>query len=86
MISADPRRPFTVGMYSPGWPPETMQNGIVTYVANLRPCLEREGMSVRVLTAEVPPGPVDPMVRLVRARPPRAVRGLVRKSADFLGF
>jgi glycosyltransferase involved in cell wall biosynthesis len=63
-----------------------MQSGIVTYVANLRPGLERAGVKVTVLTSEVAPGTDPAAVHLSRARPPRPIRTLVRRSGRLLSF
>jgi len=80
------RRPLSVGLWCPGWPPEAMQSGIVTYVANLRPGLERAGVKVAVMTGEVAPGADPSAIILSRARPPKPLRLLVREASRLLRF
>src|SRR5579872_6610385 len=55
-----------------------MQSGIVTYVANLRPGLERAGLTVHVLTSELAPGTDPAGIYVARARPPHTVQSLFR--------
>jgi len=63
-----------------------MQSGIVTYVANLRPGLERAGVKATVLTSEVAPGTDPSGVHVSRARPPRPIRTLVRRAGHLLSY
>src|SRR5260221_6233917 len=57
-----------------------MQSGIVTYVANLRPALEGNGVTVHVLTSELVPGTDPTGIYVAGARPPRTVQSLFRAS------
>jgi glycosyltransferase involved in cell wall biosynthesis len=45
-----------VALVSPGWPPGTLANGILTYVANLRAGLQAEGVGSCVIANGVSPG------------------------------
>jgi len=82
------RRRRVVALYCPGWPPRLAQNGIVSYIGNLRPGLERAGVTARVLTGVVNSdsdedrGAVD----LADASPPRALQALVRAGSRRLPF
>lgn len=53
--------------YSPGWPPWAFQNGIATYVANLREPLAGFGFASRVLAGSTAQDTSDPDVADVRA-------------------
>lgn len=53
--------------YSPGWPSWAFQNGIATYVANLREPLAALGFASRVLAGATAPGNGDPDVADVRS-------------------
>jgi glycosyltransferase involved in cell wall biosynthesis len=56
------RRHRSVALYSPGWPPGRVPNGIVTYVGHLRPALERVGVSTSVVTpSQVGPSSAPPV-------------------------
>lgn len=87
MTSSAAPRPLSVGLFCHAWPPEVMQTGIVTYVVNVRPGLERAGAKVTIVTSDVvTPGPRSSDVHLSLARPPRAVRALVRASTRLVPF
>ena len=45
-------RRLRVALFSPGWPPAAMSNGIVTYVDHLRTGLLKLGHEVHVLAAQ----------------------------------
>ena len=65
------QRQRSVALYSPGWPPGRVSNGIVTYVGHLRPALERLGIRTSVV-APTPIGPSSvPTIDLGRRRQPR---------------
>ena len=79
-------RPLSVGLVSPGWPPSATHNGIVTYVGNLRPGLERAGVGVTILTSALAPGADRSDVVLADSHPPRALRAVLRASSERLPF
>jgi glycosyltransferase involved in cell wall biosynthesis len=78
--SAESRR-RSVAFFSPGWPPGVYPNGIVTYVATIRPALERLGVSTHVAAFGVkepaPGAPPAPAIDLDHTEPPRARRALL---------
>src|SRR5690606_25768456 len=57
----------SIAFYSPGWPVDRFPNGIVTYLAHLRPALEQAGCRVTIFTPENA-DPSDPEVLTLRAR------------------
>jgi glycosyltransferase involved in cell wall biosynthesis len=61
-----------VALFSPGWPPGHVSNGIVTYVGHLRPALERLGVETSVLTSHRVAPTGSPAVDLSALRRPRA--------------
>jgi glycosyltransferase involved in cell wall biosynthesis len=69
-MSADPRQ-RSVALYSPGWPPGRVSNGIVTYVGHLRPALERLGIRTSVVTPRQMAPSSIPSIDLSQMRPPR---------------
>ncbi len=54
-----------IALYSPGWPLEKYQNGIVTFVHLMRRELERTGHRVSIITSSKDPDCTDPRVHLV---------------------
>jgi glycosyltransferase involved in cell wall biosynthesis len=63
-----------------------MQNGIVTYIGNIRPGLEAAGVATRVLTGVVVAGEDEASVDLARAAPTRSAQALIRAAARVLPF
>ena len=55
-----------IALWSPGWPVEKYQNGIVTYVHSMKQELEGLGHRVSVFTARKDAAVTDPHVHLVR--------------------
>jgi glycosyltransferase involved in cell wall biosynthesis len=55
-----------IALWSPGWPLEKHQNGIVTYVHWMKLELERSGHRVSVFTGKVDASVIDPDVHHVR--------------------
>jgi glycosyltransferase involved in cell wall biosynthesis len=58
--------PRSVGMVSPGWPPEALANGIVSYVATLARALETQQVHCHVLTSRPMADAVEPFVHVIR--------------------
>jgi glycosyltransferase involved in cell wall biosynthesis len=57
-----------IAFWSPGWPLEKYQNGIVTYVHWMKRELEARGHRVSVFTSELDPSAAAPGIHLVRHR------------------
>lgn len=76
-----PRR--SVALYSPGWPPGHVSNGIVTYVGHLRPALERLGTDTTVLTSHEAAPSASPAIDVSKLRRPRT-RDLALRAAGKL--
>lgn len=69
----------SVALYSPGWPPGNVANGIVTYVGHLRDALREQGRTAHVLSSTFVAGASDmPDVVLSDLPEPRAQRFLGR--------
>jgi glycosyltransferase involved in cell wall biosynthesis len=51
--------PQRVVLVSPGWPPSSFANGIVSYVENLKVGLERFGVDVKIAAFQTGPGAAD---------------------------
>jgi glycosyltransferase involved in cell wall biosynthesis len=65
------QRPRSVALFSPGWPPGRVSNGIVTYVGHLAPALERLGVRTSIIIpSQIGPSSV-PTVDLSKMRRPR---------------
>lgn len=63
----------SVALYSPGWPPGRVQNGIVTYVGELAPALARLGLQTHIVTPLLAPdAPRDDAIDLSKL--PRLLR------------
>lgn len=77
------RRPASVGLVSPGWPPGAVANGIVSYVANVREGLLAEGVKVSVAAMYCESRPEEPdILDMAEAKPPllpAAVTRVARK-------
>jgi glycosyltransferase involved in cell wall biosynthesis len=58
-----------IAFWSPAWPIEKFNNGIITYVHWMRRELERQGHRVSVFTRELDGSVRDPAVYLVKGRP-----------------
>jgi glycosyltransferase involved in cell wall biosynthesis len=58
-----------IALWSPAWPLEKFQNGIITYVHHLKPELERRGHRVSVFTGLLAPEGKEPTVFRVSAPP-----------------
>jgi glycosyltransferase involved in cell wall biosynthesis len=71
-----------IAFWSPGWPLEKYQNGIVTYVHWMKRELEARGHRVSVFTSELDPAAAAPGIHVVRHRLSdrlrRRLRGLIR--------
>ncbi len=50
-------RPLSVAFYSPGWPPDAVANGIVTYIDEIAQSIRKWGHQARILTRRVIGGP-----------------------------
>lgn len=59
-------------LWSPAWPLEKFQNGVITYVHFMRPEFESQGHRVSVFTEQLDAGSRDRNVYLVK-RPPRSI-------------
>jgi glycosyltransferase involved in cell wall biosynthesis len=59
--------PLSVGLFTQGWPPEKMANGVTTYVATMARALRAAGAGCHVLTAEQrdPTAEADPFVHVL---------------------
>jgi glycosyltransferase involved in cell wall biosynthesis len=66
-----PPRPSTVAIYSPGWPPGRVVNGLVTYAAQVRTALLQHGVRVFILTDRVVGEPGSPDVVDLQATAPQ---------------
>lgn len=66
-----------IALWSPAWPLEKFQNGIITYAHHIKPELERRGHRVSVFTGRVAPEGRDPTV--FRASAP-ALIGLINRA------
>jgi glycosyltransferase involved in cell wall biosynthesis len=77
--------PLSIGLVSPGWPPDAFSNGIISYVDAIAGGLRALGHRVTVLNlAPAPPGEHgEPVCNLVW---PGAGRGLRRRIADWFWF
>jgi glycosyltransferase involved in cell wall biosynthesis len=64
-----------IAFWSPGWPLEKYQNGIVTYVHWMKRELEARGHQVSVFTSELDRAAAEPGIYLVRRR----LRGRLRR-------
>ena len=58
-----------IAFWSPAWPIEKFNNGIITYVHWMRRELERQGHRVSVFTRELDGSVRDPAVYMVKGRP-----------------
>jgi glycosyltransferase involved in cell wall biosynthesis len=58
---------LSVGLFTQGWPPEAMANGVTTYVATMARALRAAGVGCHVLTAEQrdPSAGPDPLVHVL---------------------
>lgn len=75
-----------IALYSPGWPLEKYQNGIVTFVHLMRLEFERMGHRVSVITSSIDPHCTDPRVHLVsKPRFDRFVSERLRVRASRFG-
>jgi glycosyltransferase involved in cell wall biosynthesis len=75
-----------VALFSPGWPPGHVPNGIVTYVGHLRPALERLGVDATVLTSHQVAPAATPAVDVGKLQPPRARALALRALAKLPGL
>jgi glycosyltransferase involved in cell wall biosynthesis len=57
---------LSVGLVSPGWPPEAIANGIASYTGTLVQGLAKLGARYHVLTLRPMSGRIDPFVHIVR--------------------
>jgi glycosyltransferase involved in cell wall biosynthesis len=79
---ADDGPPLSIGLVSPGWPPDAYSNGVITYVASVAEGLRALGHWVTILTSEAAPGDWgDDVYDLSRGG---AKRGLRHRVADWL--
>jgi len=79
-MPVDDRR-RSVALYSPGWPPTHVQNGIVTYVGNIRPGFARIGLESHVLTDRVVASTADqPAIDMSALPKPRLRTAFVRAT------
>src|SRR5580765_3128141 len=58
--------PVSVGLVSPGWPPEAIANGIASYTGTFARGLAELGAKYHVLTLRPMAEPIDAFVRVVR--------------------
>jgi glycosyltransferase involved in cell wall biosynthesis len=80
------QRHRSVALYSPGWPPGRVSNGIVTYVGHLRPALERLGVATSIVTpSQVGPSSV-PTIDLSHIRRPQIRDFLLRGLRRIPGY
>lgn len=68
-----------IAFWSPGWPLEKFQNGIVTYVHWMKRELEGRGHRVSVFTSELDPAAAAPGIHLVRHRLQDRLRRRLRR-------
>lgn len=80
-----PREPRTIALLSPGWPPESMANGIVSYTATMAPALEALGVRVHVLTSRLMVDHANGSVRVFRPQT-GGLRGKFLYRLDPHGF
>ncbi|MES2992945.1 MAG: glycosyltransferase family 4 protein [Pseudomonadota bacterium] len=72
-----------IALWSPGWPLEKHQNGVVTYVHSMRQEFEALGHKVSVFTSMLDSSNKDERVHLARLRPfAKLLRRLAARSAD----
>ncbi|HEY2587653.1 MAG TPA: glycosyltransferase family 4 protein [Tepidisphaeraceae bacterium] len=59
--------PLSVGLFTQGWPPEKMANGVTTYVATMARALRAAGVGCQVISAEQrdPAAKPDPLVHVL---------------------
>lgn len=59
--------PLSVGLFTQGWPPEKMANGVTTYVATMARALRAAGVGYYVISAEQrdPAAKPDPLVHVL---------------------
>ena len=67
-----------IALYTPGWPVEDFQNGIVTYVKHMRTALTSMGHRVTVVAGNIGPSNVDSGVFKVKATLGYTVRQKLR--------
>src|SRR5258706_3052618 len=64
--TASPIAPLSVGLVSPGWPPEAIANGIATYTGTIVRGLKELGASCQVLTLRPMGDVIEDFVHVVR--------------------
>jgi glycosyltransferase involved in cell wall biosynthesis len=80
-------RPRSIALYTPGWPPGAVPNGIVTYVGHLRAAFEPLGVTTLVLTPHIVGGfaggspPAAAAVDITQIRTP-PVRRLLERALN----
>jgi glycosyltransferase involved in cell wall biosynthesis len=68
-----------IAFWSPGWPLEKYQSGVVTYVHWMRRGLEAQGHRVSIFTQHRDPSVTDPYVHQVNATAPTLLRRVARR-------
>jgi len=77
--------PLSIALLTPGWPPEAMANGIISYAGTLIPALQELGVRCNVLTARPMGDRVEPFVHPVRTND-RSLRSRIMWRLDPAGW
>ena len=77
-----PEGPISAGFVSPGWPPDSIPNGIIPYVANMATGMRRAGHRATVLALQSTAGPDSDEV--LDLGPEAGPSGLAERAVDSL--
>ena len=77
---------LSIGYWSPGWPPDVFDNGIVSYVADISTELNKMGHRLTVIAAAVAPSPAAYGNNVYYPQPSEGPPGLGRRLVDAMAY